>query len=60
MLDADQKRRPDMARLFLVLSFATLAACADEDQYPVTGENCSPGDPVQEMDASDFDCELNS
>ncbi|WP_172982825.1 hypothetical protein [Roseovarius bejariae] len=45
-----------MARLFFLMSLTLLAGCADEDHYPISGEVCRPGDPVQDMDASDFDC----
>jgi hypothetical protein len=31
---------------------AMLSACTDTDRYPVSGETCGPGDPVQEVDAS--------
>ncbi len=45
-----------MARLLLVASLFLLTACGDEDHYPISGEECRQGDPVQDMDASDFDC----
>lgn len=32
--------------------FAMLSACTDADRYPVSGEECAPGDPVQEVDAT--------
>ncbi len=40
----------------LVVATALLSACADEDHYPVTGEECGPGDAVQELDASMAEC----
>lgn len=39
-----------MASLALVLS---LAACEDDNKYPISGEDCGPDDPVQTLDASD-------
>ncbi|MEJ8561977.1 hypothetical protein QTO30_12635 [Yoonia sp. GPGPB17] len=36
--------------LFAVL---VLAACAQEGQYPITGEECGPNDPVLTLDAAD-------
>ncbi|HKK86223.1 MAG TPA: hypothetical protein VJ942_11960 [Roseovarius sp.] len=45
-----------MARLIFVASLLLLTACADEEHYPVSGEECNPDDPVRDMDASDFDC----
>lgn len=38
--------------LALATLFAALAACTETDRYPVTGEECTPGDPVQEIDAT--------
>jgi len=38
--------------LALCAILAALAACAAETQYPVSGEECAPGDPVQEIDAT--------
>lgn len=31
---------------------AMLSACTDTDSYPVSGETCAPGDPVQGVDAT--------
>ncbi|MHA7826430.1 MAG: hypothetical protein ACX93P_02585 [Roseovarius sp.] len=43
--------------LFALFAAATLlSACADEDHYPVTGEECTPGDPVQDLDTSAVTC----
>ncbi|WP_435312821.1 hypothetical protein [Primorskyibacter sedentarius] len=30
-----------------------LAGCAEPDHYPVSGQECSEGDPVQDLSASD-------
>lgn len=32
---------------------AALAACTEPDCYPISGEECSPGDPVQDLEAPD-------
>ncbi|WP_294622277.1 hypothetical protein [uncultured Roseovarius sp.] len=45
-----------MARLIFAVSFLLLTACADEEHYPLSGEECNPDDPVRGLDASDFDC----
>ena len=33
-----------------------LAGCENGNTYPVSGEECAPGDPVQDMDAAEMDC----
>ncbi|WP_169730805.1 MULTISPECIES: hypothetical protein [Leisingera] len=42
---------------FIVLSLVSLqlllAACTAPDTYPISGEECGPSDPVQDLDASD-------
>lgn len=35
---------------------AFLAGCENGDTYPISGEECAPGDPVQDMDAAELDC----
>jgi hypothetical protein len=30
---------------------AALAACTETNRYPISGEECSPDDPVQTLDA---------
>ncbi|WP_269204295.1 hypothetical protein [Roseovarius gahaiensis] len=35
---------------------AFLAGCEYDNTYPVSGEECAPGDPVQDMDAAELDC----
>ncbi|RKT30376.1 hypothetical protein BXY70_2365 [Roseovarius halotolerans] len=42
--------------LTLIAAAFLLTACADEDHYPVTGEECAPGDPVQDLDTSAVTC----
>ena len=34
-----------------VLAVLTLQACENPDRYPLSGEACSPNDPVQELNA---------
>ncbi|SLN66305.1 hypothetical protein PEL8287_03659 [Roseovarius litorisediminis] len=48
---------PKFLKLLLTLSaIAFLGACADEKHYPISGEECSADDPVQDLDASIADC----
>lgn len=48
---------PNILKLMACLvSAAFLAACAKPDQYPLSGQECGPEDPVQELDASIADC----
>lgn len=46
-----------MLRSFTTLMALTLtlglAACEEPTTYPVSGEECTPGDPVQGLDAGD-------
>ena len=43
-----------MTKTFLALIAAgLLAACTQTETYPLSGEECQPGDPVQGMDAQD-------
>jgi hypothetical protein len=32
-----------------ILMLVSLAGCAEVDRYPVSGEACAPGDPVQDV-----------
>lgn len=44
-------------KLSLTLAAALfLAACANEDRYPVSGEECTAEDPVKQIDSSMVDC----
>jgi hypothetical protein len=38
-----------MNRLVLLVVLL-LAACSTAERYPLTGEECAPGDPVQRLD----------
>ena len=44
--------------LFVALfATATVAGCTPpEDQYPISGEECTAEDPVKDLDASDLNC----
>ncbi len=42
--------------LLTLAATAFLAACAHDNSYPVSGEACTPGDPVQGMEAAEMDC----
>lgn len=44
---------PKVAVFPLLLAAALLAACEGPNRYPISGEECKPGDPVQGLDASD-------
>lgn len=35
------------------VAFSTLTGCTDPDHYPISGQECSPDDPVQDLDAHD-------
>lgn len=39
--------------LILFLTATVLAACTEEGKYPLSGEDCAAGDPVQEMTSAD-------
>ena len=43
-------RLTPFAALLLVLG---LAACGEPEAYPVSGEECGPGDPVQSLEGID-------
>ncbi len=36
-----------------LIALIFLASCAAQDRYPVSGEECEPGDPVLTLDAAD-------
>ncbi len=38
-----------------IVALLMIASCAPEGQYPVSGEECGPDDPVLTLDASDCD-----
>ena len=40
-------------KLLPLLMILFLASCAEEGRYPLSGEECSPNDPVLTMDAPD-------
>lgn len=42
-------------KLLLVLAclLSVLSACTEPEEYPVSGEQCEEGDPVQSLDARD-------
>lgn len=43
-----------MARfLILLMSVLALSACTEEGRYPLSGEECTAEDPVQEMTSAD-------
>ncbi len=45
-----------MRPFHLIISLLVLVlvtSCAEEGQYPVSGEECSPDDPVLNLDAPD-------
>ena len=43
-----------MTRFFILLLSATiLVACTEEGKYPLSGEECTAQDPVQEMTTAD-------
>jgi hypothetical protein len=46
-----------LVKMVLTLTAALfLAACANEDRYPVSGEECTAEDPVKDIDSSMVDC----
>ncbi len=40
--------------LILLMSVLAVSACTEEGKYPVSGEECTAGDPVQ--DVTPVDC----
>lgn len=44
-----------MKRIFLLvmcIALSGLAGCDDPDRYPISGQECSPDDPVMDLDPS--------
>ncbi|MGI3185781.1 hypothetical protein [Nioella aestuarii] len=41
--------------LYALAILGFLAACTPPDTYPISGEECGPDDPVQDMSAHDCD-----
>lgn len=39
--------------ILIFTAFAALAGCTDPEQYPISGQECSPDDPVHDLSASD-------
>ena len=39
--------------LMALLAATFLVGCQEKDQYPISGEECSPEDPVKSLDVSD-------
>lgn len=39
--------------LVMLAAFATISGCTDSDHYPISGQECSPDDPVHDLSASD-------
>ena len=39
-----------MRLLTAAVLLAALAACAETERYPISGEECSPSDPVQTLE----------
>ncbi|GGE40752.1 hypothetical protein [Actibacterium pelagium] len=44
------------ALLLIISAAGFLSACTTADTYPISGEQCTPEDPVQTLDA--VDCQL--
>lgn len=42
-----------LTALLALLTLLAVAGCTPPETYPISGERCEPGDPVQGMDASD-------
>ncbi len=40
-------------KIISLFAMLLLASCAAEGRYPVSGEECAPGDPVLDLDAAD-------
>lgn len=46
-----------LLKLIAVLMLpAFLAGCESGNTYPISGEKIAPGDPVQHMNAAEWDC----
>ncbi|SHH19904.1 hypothetical protein [Marivita hallyeonensis] len=41
------------ASSLLIGAILAMSGCTEPDTYPVTGIECDPNDPVQDMDASE-------
>ena len=39
--------------LALLLAFVAVTGCAEEGKYPISGEECHEGDPVQDLTPPD-------
>ena len=39
--------------MFALLATAFVIGCEQKGQYPISGEECAPGDPVKSLDVSD-------
>lgn len=48
--------KPFLLILALGLSFAVSACTPPENEYPISGEECSADDPVLDLDSSDLSC----
>ncbi|WP_294607095.1 hypothetical protein [Roseovarius sp.] len=42
--------------LLALMTTGFLSACADDKHYPLSGEECAPGDPVQDLEPVAADC----
>lgn len=42
--------------LLAMLSLGGLSACVADDEYPISGEECGPEDPVKDVSAADLNC----
>ncbi|MEO1638309.1 MAG: hypothetical protein AAFU41_03555 [Pseudomonadota bacterium] len=42
-----------LSYLAIIMILAAVAGCTDPDHYPISGQECSPDDPVLDMDAAD-------
>jgi hypothetical protein len=38
--------------LAMVGTLLTVSACTDPDEYPISGQECGPNDPVLDLDAN--------
>lgn len=48
--------KPSLVILALGLSFAVGACTPPEDEYPISGEECTAEDAVLDIDSSDLNC----
>lgn len=42
-----------LSTLALLATLLSIVGCTDPDHYPISGQECNPGDPVQTLDAND-------